>query len=176
MVQYAKSGKEEKKHKAKEKEKDSKAGSGSGSSSSSSSASSKLLDALDEASGKAALDDKEDADKDEFARSLYELDVLNRSPSMPSLLLLIDHLHEQFGRTWTHDEAPVWMKQLLAKLTAPDKEVHVNVKWYLQTHATRAHPICSALIGVTSVLCCAVLCCAVLCCAVLCCGVVQVHR
>lgn len=58
-----------------------------------------------------------------------ELDPINSNPCMVTILRLIDHMHKQFGNSWSTTEMPKWMKEIHSKCV--NATTHINIKLFL---------------------------------------------
>ena len=64
------------------------------------------------------------------SKEKYEFDRINCNPCMPTILEVIDCLHEQFGSKYNApDQMPAWMKTMVDGLL--DTNHHVNVRLFL---------------------------------------------
>jgi DNA-dependent protein kinase catalytic subunit len=64
-----------------------------------------------------------------ISRSLVEDDILSTNSCMVSILALLDHMKQEFGKNWTEDKMPDWMKNMLEKLA--HDSTHLHVKWFI---------------------------------------------
>lgn len=85
-------------------------------------------------------DEEEDGDgegADLTAGECVDLDCVNSSPVMPSLLRLIDHMYRLFGRQWARSTSmPTFMQAMWDQMTSIKEEggqggssTHVNIQW-----------------------------------------------